>query len=63
MLSFKIKKQDEDNELYIRLRESVKLSLSPKERREQYISYLRSIADDPDLEQEKIEKIVDEVYG
>ncbi len=65
MKPFTLKKQDKDDELYIRLRESAKQTLSPEEKRAQYISYLNSIVDNADRERERevIERIVDEVYG
>ena len=55
---------DQNEKLEELLKESATLNLGPAERREQRISWVLSIADDPNSEEERLkaEKILDEQY-
>ena len=61
---FQLEKSSQNGDLIKRLYESATLRLSAKERREQRISNLMSIADDPSSKDERreAERIIDEIY-
>ena len=61
---FQLKNPDQNEQLTRRLYDSATLSLTKKERREQRISNLLSIADDPSSPKarKEAEKIIDEIY-